>query len=372
MMKSVSIIQQYIAPYRWSFHEMLAEKLAKKGIDYRLLSGSASRGDDKLPDFASYAPAHFFGRAFWQNVLQRTAADDLVIITQAVRNLPLYPLVWRNIRRKQRVALWGHGKNFQARNPDSLEEKLKKVITRKVHWFFAYNNLSASMVKDLGYPTERITTMMNAIDTSGLAAAKARQTPAALQKLRESLGIETENVGIYTGAMYPDKRMPFLLEACTQIRRLVPDFEMIFIGGGKDQPLVEAAARANPWIHYVGYKQNEEKAPYWALAKLFLMPGAVGLVILDSFALEVPMITTAVKTHGPEIDYLHDGENGVMLDNPDSVEDFAVAAAQLLQDESIRQKLVAGCRASAPLYTVENSVTLYADGIQRALAAPFL
>jgi hypothetical protein len=78
-MKRISMIQQFINHYRWSFHEMLAEKLAKHGMDYRLLSGMASRGDDKLPDFVSYVPPHSFGRALWQNVLHCTAADVLLL-----------------------------------------------------------------------------------------------------------------------------------------------------------------------------------------------------------------------------------------------------------------------------------------------------
>ena len=44
-----------------------------------------------------------------------------------------------------------------------------------------------------------------------------------------------------------------------------------------------------------------------------LLPGAVGLGVLDSFAFDVPLVTVDLPYHGPEIDYVRDGENGVKL-----------------------------------------------------------
>lgn len=363
------MIQHYLLPYRWGFHEMVEANLRTEGINYRLITGTPAP-DGKNSRHVHHTPASTCMNIVWQNAYALTRNDDLIIITQAVKQSVLYPLFIRHALTTQKLALWGHGKNFQARNPDSIEEKLKRWLTLGAHWFFSYNNLGTQVVKDIGYPPDRITNMMNAIDTTALAAAKARLTDIDLVKVKESLGIDSGNVAVYTGAMYPDKRMPFLLEACILIRKFVPDFEMIFIGGGDDAPLVEAAARNYKWIHYLGYRNNEEKVPYWAISKVFLMPGAVGLVILDSFALGIPMVTTGVRTHGPEIDYLENGFNGISVGNPDSVEDFANAAVCVLQSESERMKLVDGCRKSAPQYTVEKSAKLFSEGILHALAAP--
>jgi hypothetical protein len=41
--------------------------------------------------------------------------------------------------------------------------------------------------------------------------------------------------------------------------------------------------------------------PYFILSKLVLMPGLVGLAVLDASALEVPLVTTAVPYHTPEL-----------------------------------------------------------------------
>jgi glycosyltransferase involved in cell wall biosynthesis len=157
------------------------------------------------------------------------------------------------------------------------------------------------------------------------------------------------------------------LETLQLIRQQVPDFEMIFIGGGEDMHLVQQAAAQYPWIHYVGPKFDREKVPYYAVSKVFLMPGLIGLGILDTFAMETPLITTDVPIHSPEIEYLENGVNGVMVSNPENPLTYAKAVVHLLQNEIERQKLVNGCRLARERYTLDNMVERFADGVTLAL-----
>src|SRR5437763_143753 len=66
-----------------------------------------------------------------------------------------------------------------------------------------------------------------------------------LNPLRRELGIATEKVAVYVGGLYDLKRIEFLIEAAQQVRRRVPDFVLIIVGGGIERPLVEAAAAAH-------------------------------------------------------------------------------------------------------------------------------
>jgi precorrin-6B methylase 2 len=59
------------------------------------------------------------------------------------------------------------------------------------------------------------------------------------------------------------------------IKNAVPDFEMIFVGGGPDEKRVKVAAEKYEWVHFPGPKIDEEKVPYFMLSRLFLMPGLV-------------------------------------------------------------------------------------------------
>ena len=100
------------------------------------------------------------------------------------------------------------------------------------------------------------------------------------------------------------------------------------------------------------------------------MPGLVGLAVLDSFAYGVPMITTDVPFHSPEIDYLEDGKNGLIFRPADDPKLYAERVIALLGDDIGRDRLVEGGRAALDLYSIENMVERFAFGVLAALEAP--
>jgi glycosyltransferase involved in cell wall biosynthesis len=208
----------------------------------------------------------------------------------------------------------------------------------------------------------------NAIDTRALEAAGRALTDNGLTVQRAKLGLSGANVCVFVGAMYREKRLPFVIAACELIRQQVPGFEMVFIGSGPDRHVVEEAVARNAWMRYVGPLFDDEKVRCLRLAKLVLMPGGVGLGILDSFALEVPVVTTSVTYHGPEFLYLEDGLNGVVVEDESSPTAYAACVAALLGNQPALERLKAGCRDAAARYTVENMAARFAAGIAAALA----
>jgi glycosyltransferase involved in cell wall biosynthesis len=108
--------------------------------------------------------------------------------------------------------------------------------------------------------------------------------------------------------------------------------------------------------------------PYWAVSKVLLMPGLVGLVIVDSFALGVPIITTEYPYHSPEIDYLKNGVNGLMIECGESPAVYADAVARLLTSPDLLSALRRGALASAADHTIEAMASNFANGIKNALA----
>ena len=359
----------FVSDYRISFLNHLRSYLQQRNIDLQLYYGTKVAGNitGAVPDFGTITAIHEFYRIVWQRGFRRTADCDLIIVPQQSRQLLLY-LQWiRSLITGQRIVLWGHGKNFQGLDPEVPAERVKRGISKHVDWWLAYNEMSADVVSDLGYPRARITLTMNAIDTRKLTRIRADLTSHEIDKLRDKLGIYSSNVAVYTGGLYSEKRLGFLMNSAARIRRETPDFELIIIGKGPDSKIVEEAAARVDWIHYVGPKNDLEKVPYWAISKLLLMPGAVGLVVLDSFALGIPMVTTSVGTHGPEIDYLRDGVTGTIVHEWDNAESYAIAVANLLRDDSLRIKMAENCLCAAEDYTVEKMAELFANGICSAL-----
>lgn len=372
----VAIVHKFITFYRRRFFELLKEQLDMHGVELVLVYGQPRGADAAKEDAVNIAGVHkienrvfkFRSReAYWQPCLALLRDADLVIVEQASKLLVNYVLLVQQLLGRKQLAFWGHGMNFQAPGGNRASEALKRFVSRQVHWWFAYNDLSARVVEGIGFPAGRITSVQNAIDTKQLIEARHKTAPEVVERLKEQLGLEGKNVCVYAGGMYAEKRLGFLLEACRLARQKVPDFEMIFIGAGVDEGLVEEAAREYDWIHYVGPKFDEEKVPYFMLSKLFLMPGLVGLAVLDAFALETPLVTTAIPYHSPEIDYLEDGVNGVIVKNTNDPAAFASAVVRLLEDEDARMRLIEGCRVSQGRYTVEEMAERFASGILAAL-----
>ena len=379
--RRVVVVQQYLAQYSVPFFERLRPLLQRSGVELVLLHGQPQGGDASRGDAATIAWATRIqnrrvpllgGAVYWQPCLGNAMQADPIVVEQASRLMVNYVLLALQMAGVKRLAFWGHGRTPKATPPSHVGEVAKALMSRRVHWWFAYNELSARYVREVGFPAQRITVVENAIDTCALAAAGAAVTESELATLRADFGLAGTNVCLYVGAMYREKRLPFLIAACELVRKQVPDFEMLFIGSGPDRLLVEEAVARNAWMHYLGPLFDDDKAPCFRLAKLVLMPGRVGLGILDSFALETPMVTTAIPYHAPEVDYLEDGVNGVMVEDADSPVAYADRVAQLLTDKPALARLRAGCRQSASAYSVENMAMNFAEGVLAALEAKAL
>ncbi len=363
--------------YRVEFHRHLRTKLAARGIAYDVAYTDvapelAGRNDTRVLDFGRKVGARWFGLGpvtlCWQNTLRQALDYDLVIVMQENKYLINYVLQALRWFGGPKLAFYGHGRNLQ-NDATAWRERFKRLWVKHVDWWFAYTGLSQGLVAGSGYNAARITNVENAYDTRALSDELASVTADELHVFRRRFGIASNNVGIYMGALYKEKRIGFLIDCAKRIRAEVPDFELLIVGGGADAGLATAASAAHSWIHAPGPLFGRDKAMALKASKLFLIPGIVGLAVLDSFAASMPMITAANRYHGPEIDYLRHGENGFMVEPGDDPDTYAGTAVSLLRDESKRLSVAAHARADATRYTAENMAENFAGGIVAALAA---
>lgn len=245
---------------------------------------------------------------------------------------------------------------------------VKARVSRLPHWWFAYTSDTAALVAATGYPADRITVVDNAIETEALVQLAETITNREILEFREAHGIRSRNVALFVGGMYPEKRLRFLIGAARNIRLAVPDFELILVGAGPSQEVAREAASSLPWVHYTGPLFGREKATAFATAKTLLMPGLVGLAVLDSFAFSRPIVTTNIDYHSPEISYVVDRENGLITE--DDIASYAAVVGQLFRDPALESRLRDGCHRSAKRYTLHNMVDRFSYGVQMALARP--
>lgn len=371
-MKHVLILYKFLPQYRLEFFEQLKIALKKEDVELDLIYGKNKNKDALKKDeveipWAKYIPNQTFRightELIWQPCLRDLKGKDLVIVEQANKLLLNYYLMFARHFSHYRFANWGHGRNMQD-DPESTRNKFKYRYIRLCDWWFAYTNGVRDFLVSQGYPRNKITVVQNAIETVNLKNYYSGIPEDELHGLRTALGIEGSEVGIYCGGMYKEKRLDFMLEVCYRVKEKVPGFHMIFIGSGVEANKVAEAASSNDWIHYVGSKFGNERVKYFKLASIQLMPGLVGLGILDSFALETPIFTTEFPFHSPEIEYLENNVNGVMT--KDDLDEYSRTVIDVLQSGKYLD-LIEGCRTSSRIYTVENMVENFKNGILTCL-----
>ncbi len=373
--RSVVIMQRVVSHYRVPFFERLERRLALSGIRLTVLFGQEQpeiRSTAVIPDapWARRITNRYLSLAgreiIWQPCLSSALEADLVIVEQAGRLLVNYPLQLLSSLRRFRLAFWGHGRNWQAGDGYGLAETIKSGLSHRVDWWFAYTENTARLLRQRGFDEERITVVRNTVDTEELRRGVEEVSGEELRSRREDLSISGDNIVLYCGGMYPGKRLDFLLEACRKIHESLPDFTIIFIGAGSEQRLVEEAARRCSWIHYLGRLVGDERAVYFRMAKALLVPGLVGLSIIDSFAAGIPLVTTDIPGHGPEIAYLRPGDNGIMTSH--HVSEYARSVQELLLSPERLRSLSAACRAVASEYSLDAMVERFAGGVHRCLS----
>lgn len=373
--KRVLIIQGQIKQYRAPFFEKLHEALEHDGVSLRVGYSSPPPADQVRRDNCDL-PTRYgvkvkairaFGRkAIWQPLLGEVAVADLVVVEQAHKYLMNHLLLACSSLGVKRMAFWGLGENRQA-GQLVISEWYRKQTLNRPDWWFAYTNGTADYLARRGVPREKITAVQNSIDTRELREQVATISQETICKEKAKLGIPpAAPVGVFCGMLAPVKSVPFLIESAKLVKMEIPEFHLIVAGGGPDALAVEKAASASgDWIHLFGPTFGAEKALLLRMADVFLLPGRVGLAILDAFAAGLPLLTTDIPIHGPEAEYLEEGVNGLKTEHEVGV--YARAVIDVLNDPCELKTLTEGAAKSAQKYSIETMVQNFHDGILRCL-----
>jgi len=371
----VTIIQATVKQYRESFYLQLRELLSRHGVELTVTYSAPGRIDASKKDDIDLpsAMAKTVPRIYLLNdriLLQflppaEVLRSDLIIIDQATGCLHNYPLLLLSRLGLKKVAFWGHGYNRQG-NPASLSERCKRHLINWSSSWFAYTSGSIGYLLSAGVPLGKITSVDNAIDTQRFRALLDSVTDDGLVEMRRQFGIaDGDCVALYCGALYAGKRIPYLLKAAKLIAQIEPRFHLLIIGSGAESGLVRKISESDRNIVYAGPLWGRDKAVCFRLAGIFLHPGAVGLGILDSFVASLPFVTTSEALHGPEIDYLVHGKNGLMISGDENV--FVDAVVKLIRDSARFELMRQAAKNTAACYSIENMVEKMGKGILDSL-----
>lgn len=369
----VVFLAAFVKHYRVPFYDLLNQALREEGIELRVLYGApnsahAARKDnvDLPPSYSRRVPSYWFAdRVVYQSAWKEIAGADLVI-TPNENKLLLNPLLLAlRAAGAKGVAFWGKG-NITPASIARPSDWLRYVTANAVDWWFPYTEQSAENLRLQGVRCG-ITPIANSIDTSELHRDLDSISGDCLRHSKRSIGLGHDQIGVFCGNLSPNKHLDFLFEAGKLIHRVLPNFSLLVLGNGPLREYVELTATRNRFIRYLGPRIGREKALILKMANVFLLPGSVGLAILDSFVAGLPLLTTELATHGPEFGYLSHGVNGwVSQHDPQA---YANATIDLLCGPERLAQLSAGAAASGHQFGIENMVRHFREGILACLNA---
>ncbi len=373
----VLILQAMCKQYRAPLYAHMYKELSQDGIELRVAysrppEDHRRRNDDvDLPaEYGVKIPQHYwFGdRLFLQLPIALIQRADLVIVEHAVKHVINYPLTLLSRLRLKKLGFWVHGGTLRhASSPLLRPWRVWSMLAAA--WIFSYTKGVASTAIALGAKPDRVTTLQNAIDLSGFRKALAGVSLKDLASTREQLGLGPDaHIAIYCGSLYPGRGVEFLIAAGDEIARRDPLFHLIAIGAGPLQLQLEREAKARYWLHPLGSIFGEQRAVYFRLAHVCVMPYLAGLGILDAMAAGLPFIVTGACATNPEIDYLIDGVTGLVTG--DSVDLFAQAVAGLLADQARLESMSKAALTASHEYSIENMAANFCHGIRACLAQP--
>lgn len=354
----VLVIQELLPHYRIEFFDAVRRNLADYGVVLDLVHGRATGDRARFGDEVSLPwarqvvnrrfPASGSRYLVWQPVLADALSADLVIVEQANKHVVNALLT---VLARRRLAMWGHGADLQEGSARRWASAVKRLMSVRCAWWFAYTHGSAARVDRLGFPPDQITAVQNAAPFPD---------PGEVDRVAGQC--------VYLGSLHRYKRLEFLVDAGRELSTLVSDFRLVVAGDGPDRALIESAARRYGWLYYVGAVHGVAKSELMCRSSIVLMPGLVGLVATDSFAARTPIATIANSKHSPEFEYLND-ENSLVVPADCSAREYAVAVAELMRDEEKLRRLRIGCAASAAEVNVQQMAQRFSDGVLSALKA---
>ena len=357
----VAIVQPYIPTYRVAFFDGLRRVLSQQGVELIVVAddpdgGQAGRTDAvQLPWVRHYQQRRVpWGRRTVRlGTARRHWKDcDAVIVGHLGSSLDTNLALALSSLGRIKAGVWGHIDSYVS-EPAALDVFVERWQLRRADHVFAYTPGGARFAKKAGAGPDRVTAVMNTIDTAGLETAFAAADDSSSRELLGLGEIDPCKTFAFIGGLDSSKRIDFLAAALDHLWELDPSVKILVAGRGEDEKLLQPSVERGQTV-MLGYGDTRVKAALGLATRGILMPGRVGLIAVDALVLGLPVLSTDWPFHAPEVEYLTPGES--LLQSADSPE----AYAELIHAESCRDEL----RRIPPNYPrLDGMIANFAAGI---------
>ena len=280
------------------------------------------------------------------NDLARDFGAEFVVLDPAV---PL-GIIGPNLDLPYAVVLHGAEVTVPGRLPGS-QQVLGRVLRRASHCVAAGNYPAREAERAAGraLPT---TVVAPGVDTE-----RFRVLDESSRRLtRERFGIPPDaDLIVGVSRLVPRKGFDTAIAAVARMARARPNLELVIAGAGRDEGRLARLARdRGAPVRFLGRVSLEDLPLLYGCADVFAMlcrnrwlgleQEGFGIVFLEAAACGVPQVA---GSSGGAADAVDDGVTGIVVDDPDNVDEVVVAFERLLDDEAVRRAMGAAARARA-------------------------
>lgn len=280
------------------------------------------------------------------NDLAREFGADFVVLDPAV---PL-GIIGPRLDLPYAVVLHGAEVTVPGRLPAS-RQVLGRVLRGAVHCIAAgaYPAAEARHAAGRELPT---TVVQPGVDTERFRVLDANERRAA----RERFGIPPEaELIVGVSRLVPRKGFDTAIAAVARMARARPNLELVIAGAGRDEGRLARLARdRGAPVRFFGRVPFDDLPALYGCADVFAMlcrnrwlgleQEGFGIVFLEAAACGVPQVAGA---SGGAAEAVDDGVTGLVVDDPDNVDQVVTAFERLLDDADLRTSMGLAARQRA-------------------------
>ena len=165
-------------------------------------------------------------------------------------------------------------------------------------------------------------------------------------RVRQRHGISSGDFGLlFVGGDWERKGLYYLIEALSLIP--IPEVRLLVVGRGDTDSYVRLLGEkaVGERVTFVPYSHSVWE--YYGASDVFVLPALyepLGLVIVEAMACGLPVIIAKVAGAA---DFIIDGVNGLLLDDPKNTDDLAAKINLLLSDARLREMMGKRARITA-------------------------
>lgn len=342
-MRKVVIIQELFSSYRGPVFDRLSRHYnllvlhGKRKSDLKLIEKPYSRN---IPARYFFKKRFVFLKVF--SVLRSFKPD--VVIHQGSPGILSLPITWIWCRLQGiKFVLWTHGfERHQGFKPKrSFRSFLRLLYFRMADGVLFYTKMRRDFFDKI-LPSDKLFYATNTVDTTHLIKLREMFKMEDAECIKKELMMSDHFNIVFIGRLLKDKLADHLIKVTAKLKDDGIKVKTHIIGDGDELAALKKTSYEfglkDDVVFYGAIFDDAQSGKILYFSDVMVMPGYIGLAINHAYCFDLPVVTYRQGPngpfHSPEIDYLEDGETGMLVE-PFNIDALTTCLLQLRQQPAL-------------------------------------